>query len=108
MTFTLTIHPLHQFRLVLPLHKNHPIELQSKSIGWFLTMVTLLIPGSTFFNINFKLIEDILHHFLKFNIARLISQKQLKNYQTTATNTFMMTRITAKLNFIPTQFTERQ
>ena len=36
MIFTSNIHPLYQFRLVLPLHKNHPIDLQSKSIGWFL------------------------------------------------------------------------
>ena len=36
LIFTLTIHLLYQFRSVLPLHRNHPVDLQSKLMGWFL------------------------------------------------------------------------
>ena len=71
-------------------------------------MVTLLIQAPSFPNIDFNLIEDILHHYPKFNIDGLISQEQLKNYQTIATDAFMITRIITKLNFVPLQFTERQ
>ena len=82
MTFTITIHPLCQFRLVLPLHKNHPIYLQTKSTGWF------LYNGNTA-NSRLHLFQILILTWLKiffitfpkFNLTRLISQKQLKNYQ---------------------------
>ena len=35
LTFTLTIHTLYYFRQMLPLHKTHRINLQSKYTGWF-------------------------------------------------------------------------
>ena len=100
-------HKSQYHRLVLPLHKNNPIGLLCKSIGWFLYngntannscylfQILILTWLKTFFTI-----------FPKLNLARLISQKQLKNCQTIATNTFVITRIIIKLIFIPPQFTE--
>ena len=82
MTFTLTIHPLYQFRLVLPLHKNHPIDLQSKSTGRFLYTGNSANSRRHLFQILILTwLKTFFTTFPKFNLVRLISQKQLKNYQ---------------------------
>ena len=82
MTFTLTIHPLYQFRLVLPLHKNHAIDLQSKSTGWFLYNDNTANSRRHLFQILILTwLKTFFTTFPIFNLARLISQKQLKKYQ---------------------------
>ena len=82
MTFTLTIHPLYQFRLVLPLHKNHPIDLQNKSAGWFLHNSNTTNSRRHLFQIFILTwLKTFFTSFPKFNLARLILQKQLKNYR---------------------------
>ena len=64
------MHPLCHFKQLLPLDKNHSIDLQNKSTGWF------LYNGNTcqtppFSYIIFDLIENILHPIPK--LTRLIS-----------------------------------
>ena len=109
LTFTSTIHSLYQFRLVLPLHKKHPIDLQSKSTGWFLYNGNTANSRHHLFKILILTwLKTFFTTFLKFNLAKLISQKQLKNWQTITIKNFTITRIITKLTFIPPQFTERQ
>ena len=82
MIFTLTIHPLYQFRLVLPLHKNHPIDSQCKSTGWFLSNGNTANSRHHLFQILILTwLNTFFTTFPKFNLARFISQKKLKNYQ---------------------------
>ena len=82
MAFTLTIHPLYRFRLVLPLHKNHPIDLQSKSIEWFLYNGNTANSRHHLFQIlTLTWLKAFFTTFTEINLARLISQKLLKNYQ---------------------------
>ena len=82
MTFTLTIHPLYQFKLMLPLHKKQPIDLQSKSTEWFLYNGNTANSRPHLFQILILTwLKTFLTTFPKFSLVRLISQKQLKNYQ---------------------------
>ena len=82
MTFTLTIHPFYQFKLVLPLHKNHPIDLQRKSTGWFLYNGNTANSRRHLFQILILTwLKTFFTTFPKFNLARLILLKQLKKYQ---------------------------
>ena len=49
---------------MLLLHKNYPIDLQTKATEWFLyNGDTANSRRHLFWNIDFNLIEDILHHF---------------------------------------------
>ena len=72
-----SIHSLYQFKLVLPPYKNHPIDLQSKSTEWF------LCNGDTANSKChlFQILKTCFTTFPKFKLVRLLSQKQLKNYQ---------------------------
>ena len=82
MTFTLTIHPLYQFKLMLPLHKKQPIDLQSKSTEWFLYNGNTANSRPHLFQILILTwLKIFLTTFPKFSLVRLISQKQLKKYQ---------------------------
>ena len=58
---------------VLPLHKHHPIDLPREWIGWFLCNVNTANTKHCLFIYIFDLSEDILHHYPKVNLARLIS-----------------------------------
>ena len=74
------IHPLYQFMLVLQLLKDHPIHSQSKSTGWFLHNGNTANTRHQLFQILILTwLKTSFTHFPKFNLARPISQKQLKN-----------------------------
>ena len=76
LKFTLTIHSLYQFRLVLPLHKNHHTDLQSKSTKWFLYKGNTANPRHQLFQILILTwLKTFFTTFPKFNLARLNSQK---------------------------------
>ena len=95
------MHPRCHSRLVLPLHRNHPIDLLANQWDVFYTIVTLLIPGTNFFiyfSLIFHLIEDILHPF----------PQVFTSYLSIATINFMITKKFTKLNFISLKFCERQ
>ena len=83
MAFTLTIHPLYQFNLVLPVHKNHPIiDFQIKSTGCFLCNGNTANSRRHLFQILILTwLKTFFTTFPKFNLARLILRKQRKNYQ---------------------------
>ena len=68
--------------LVLSVHKNHSIDLQSKSLQWFLHNGNTANSRRHLFQILIlNWLKTFLTTFPNFNLARLISQKPLKNYQ---------------------------
>ena len=78
------MHPLCHFKPVLALHRVHPIDLQSKCLGWLLYNGNTADPRQHLFfflYIIFNFIEDILHPFPQVsNVARINLQKQRKNH----------------------------